>query len=312
MVGHLNSRKVLVTGGTGYLGARIGKSLAEQGYDVCLGSRNPYANGKVEGCNQIATTWDDPELKFCKGFDLIIHAAGVNARDCAENPSLALKFNGQTTGRLVQKAESYGCERFIYLSTVHVYNSPLVGTFDEQSPILNNHPYATSHHSGEEQVLSVGKNSSLDGTVLRLSNTFGYPLTEETACWGLVFNEFIRDAFLKGRIIINGDCSSKRDFLPITELNRILGEILASPYPIPEVINVSSATSRTLLEVACRVRDVVSKFTGTAVELVNEIGSETESNLNIKNGALEKIGIFPSGDLNLEIRYMLDFLGHTA
>ena len=63
---------------------------------------------------------------------------------------------------------------------------------------------------------------------------------------------------------------------------------------------------------AFQVRDVVSKFTGTAVELVNEIGSETESNLNIKNGALEKIGIYPSSDLNLEIRHMLDFLRHTA
>ena len=312
MVGNLNSRRVLVTGGTGYLGARIGQSLAEQGYDVCLGSRNPYANGKVEGCNQIATNWDDPELKFCKGFDLIIHAAGMNAYDCAQNPSLALKFNGQTTGAVAQKAAFYGCKRFIYLSTVHVYNSPLVGDFDEQSPILNGHPYATSHHSGEEQVLSVGKNSCLDSTVLRLSNSFGYPLTDQTACWGLVLNQFIRDAFLKGRIIINGDCSSKRDFLPITELNRILGEILASPYAIPEIINVSSATSRTLLEVAFRVRDVVSKFTGTAVELVNEIGSETESNLNIKNGALKKIGIYPSSDLNLEIRHMLDFLRHTA
>ena len=308
MVENLNNFRVLITGGTGYLGARIGESLSEHGYDVCLGSRNPFSNGAVEGCNQVATDWDDPELKFCKGFDLIIHAAGMNAHNCAQNPSSALKFNGQTTGRLVEKAESYGCKRFIYLSTVHVYNSPLVGNFDEQAPVLNNHPYATSHHYGEEQVLDVARNSCLDGIVLRLSNSFGYPLTDQTACWGLVLNQFIRDAFLKGRITINGDCFSKRDFLPITELNRILVEILASPDSIPEVINVSSATSKTLLEVALQVRDVVSEFTGTAVELVNEIGPETESNLNIKNGALEKMSIFPSGDLEFEIRRMLDFL----
>ena len=312
MVGNLNHCRVLVTGGTGYLGARIGKSLAEQGYDVCLGSRYPFANGVVEGCNQVATDWDDSEFEFCKGFDLIVHAAGMNAHDCAQNPGLALKFNGQTTGKLAQKASSYGCKRFIYLSTVHVYKRPLIGNFDEKAPALNDHPYATSHYSGEEQLLSVGKNSSLDGTVLRLSNSFGYPLTDQTACWELVLNQFIRDAFLKGRITIKGDCSSKRDFLPITELNRILGEILVSPDSIPEVINVSSATSRTLLEVALQVRDVVSEFTGTAVELVNGVGLETESNLNIKNDALAQIGIFASSDLNLEIRHMLDFLRHAA
>ena len=111
---------------------------------------------------------------------------------------------------------------------------------------------------------------------------------------------------------MTGDCSSKRDFLPITELNRILIEILASDNLIPDIINISSATSRTLLEVALQVRDVVSEFTGTAVELVNEIGSETETSLNIKNVALEKIGILPSKDLNFEIRHTLKFLRSTA
>jgi len=299
---------VLITGGTGYLGSRIGESLTKRGYDVYLGSRNPFAKGVVEGCNQVFTDWDDCELEFCKGFDLIIHAAGMNVHDCAQNPSLAFKFNGRTTGKLVKKAAFYGCKRFIYLSTVHVYNSPLIGDFDEQAPVLNSHPYAKSHHYGEQQVLSVAKNSFLDGTVLRLSNSFGYPVTDQTACWGLVLNEFIRDAFLKGQITINGDCFSKRDFLPITELNRILIEILDSPELIPGIINVSSATSKTLLEVALQVRDTVSEFSGTTVELVNEIGPKTVSKLNIKNHALEKIGIFANNDLKFEISKMLDFL----
>ena len=298
----------MITGGTGYLGARIGKSLADYGYDVYLGSRNPFANGKVEACNQLLTNWDDSEFKFCKGFDLIIHAAGMNAYDCVQNPGLAINFNGKTTGEFAQKAALYGCKRFIYLSTVHIYKSPLVGDFDEQSPALNDHPYATSHYCGEEHVLSVGKNTSLDAAILRLSNSFGYPLTEQTACWELVLNQFIRDAYLKDRITIKGDCDIKRDFLPITELNRIIVEILESSNLIPEVINVSSGRSRTLLDVALTVRNVVSRFTGKAIELVNDKGSGIDSKLNIKNIALEKMGIFPNNDLNLEITYMLNFL----
>lgn len=308
MVGNLNNRRVLITGGTGYLGARIGKSLAEHGYNVSLGSRSPFTKGTVEGCDQITTDWDDPEFQFCKGFGLIIHAAGMNANDCAENPSLALKFNGRTTGELAQKAAFYGCKRFIYLSTVHVYNSPLVGEYDEQAPALNRHPYATSHHFGEEQVLEVGKNSGLAGSVLRLSNSFGYPLTDQSACWELVLNQFIRDAFLKGRIIIKGDRYTRRNFLPITELNRILIEILTSSGSIPSVMNVSSATSKTLFEVALQVRHMASELLGTDVELITDNGSKMQSNLNIKNSALEKINIFPSGDLEFEIRLMLDSL----
>lgn len=308
MVGNLNNLRVLITGGTGYLGARIGKSLAENGYNVCLGSRSPFAKGTVNGCDQITTDWDDVDLQFTKGFDLIIHAAGMNAHDCAQDPKLAFKFNGQITGKLAQKAANYGCKRFIYLSTVHVYNSTLVGDYDEQAPALNRHPYATSHHFGEEQALEVGKNSCLDVTVLRLSNSFGYPLTKQSACWGLVLNQFIRDAFLDGKIIIKGDRNTRRNFLPITELNRVLFEILNCRDSIPNVINVSSATSKTLLEVALQVRDMTSKFLGTAVELITNNGSESETNLNIKNSALEKINIFPSNDLEFEIKLMLNTL----
>jgi UDP-glucose 4-epimerase len=308
MVGNLNNLRVLITGGTGYLGARIGKSLAEHGYNVCLGSRSPFTKGIVEGCDQITTDWDDSDFQFTKGFDLIIHAAGMNANDCAQNPNLAFKFNGQTTGELAQKAALNGCKRFIYLSTVHVYSSTLVGDYDEQAPVLNRHPYATSHHFGEERALEVGKSSCLDVTVLRLSNSFGHPLTKQSTCWELVLNQFIRDAFLDGKIIIRGDRNTRRNFLPITELNRVLFEVLNYCGSIPNVINVSSTTSKTLLEVALQVRHITSKFLGTAVELITDNGSELETNLNIKNSALKKINIFPSSDLEFEIRLMLDTL----
>ena len=57
--------------------------------------------------------------------------------------------------------------------------NPLEGCFDESSPSLNTHPYATSHLLGEQELLRVTEKSSMSGHVLRLSNCFGYPLTAE-------------------------------------------------------------------------------------------------------------------------------------
>ena len=307
-MGIKNSQKVLVTGGAGYLGARVCSSLIAQGYDVSFGSRNSYPHRIVEGCNQVVTNWEDPELSFCKGFDLIIHAAGMNAKSCSESPDEALRFNGKLSEKLIEKAVSYGCKRFFYLSTVHVYQSPLVGIFDESSLTLNSHPYATSQCYGEEALIKALGSKNIAGAVLRLSNCFGPPVINSNECWNLVLNEFIKDAFLNRKITINGDYLSKRDFLPISEFNRVLLSILDFTESVPNVINVSTGASRTLLDVALEVSDTVTELTGTVIEIVKENSSETASNLSIENNALQRMGIYPSKDLTLEIRRMVDYL----
>ena len=305
MVENLNHCRVLVTGGTGYLGARIGKSLAEQGYDVCLGSRYPFANGTVEGCNQVATDWDDSEFNFCKGFDLIIHAAGMNANDCAKNPEMAYQFNGLLTEKLIARALAFGCKRFFYLSTVHVYNAPLIGCFNEYSVTLNKHPYATSHFYGEQALEKALASGALRGAVLRLSNCFGFPITSTRDPWGLVVNEFARDAVSKQEIIINGNYLSKRDFLPIAELNKILVEVLNYSDTLPSIINISSGKSMTLGEVANIVSEITSQVIGEKVSILKNINAAPEGDLLIENNALKGMGISVGRDLNREIRDLI-------
>ena len=59
----------------------------------------------------------------------------MNAKQCQENPSKALDFNGSATERLVKICEEEGVLGIIYLSTVHVYSSSLKGIFSEESSL---------------------------------------------------------------------------------------------------------------------------------------------------------------------------------
>jgi len=265
---NLNSARVLITGGTGYLGARIGEFLSEFGYDVCLGSRDPFSKNLVDGCKHVTTDWDDPAFKFCEGFDLIIHAAGMNAGDCAKDPRMAVRFNGETTARFVEKAALYGCNQFFYLSTVHVYKSPLAGNFNEESLALNDHPYSISRLYGEHAVLNMVRNSSLRGAVLRLSNCFGPPATANNECWGLVLNQFVRDAMVLGRITIDGDFLTRRDFLPISELNNVLSKLIGVSDLQADILNISTGQSRSLLDIASLVSIIVARRVGRDVEVI--------------------------------------------
>jgi len=303
-----NKQKVLITGGTGYLGARIGEALSTNDYDVYLGSRHPFSRGTINGCSQVGTDWSDPELTFCQGFDIIFHAAGMNAQDCEQNPDLAFEFNSKITERLARKSALYGCKQFFYLSTVHVYMAHLSGCLSESSTVLNTHPYAASHLLGEQALLSVARDSQMNGHVLRLTNCFGYPATHSSECWGLVLNEFIRDAATNGVIKIQGNHKSRRDFLPISELNKILVRILSTTIPIPTMMNISTGHSRTLEEAALEVSNAVTELTGNSIQIIKENVSGKSYNLSIQNESLKAIGIYPQKTLTNEINRTLAWL----
>jgi len=305
MVGYLRSEKVLITGGTGYLGSRIGQFLSECGYQVSLGSREPLRNGEIRNCRQVVTNWQDPELAFCRGYDLIIHAAGMNAKACVESPESAFNFNGLLTDRLVKQTIKDGCKNFFYLSTVHVYDSPLVGCFSESSAVLNSHPYAASHFYGEQALVRALQTGEIRGAVLRLSNCFGSSVVNLKDYWELALNQFVRDAVTKSVITIKGNYLSQRDFLSISVLNQLIEGILNYKDPLSNTINISSGEARTLEDIANIVANTVLTVTGKSVLINKNKNPVHEGDLTIKNTVLSSMGISVSNDLTQEIRALI-------
>tara|TARA_B110001450_G_scaffold252845_1_gene275285 strand:- start:3222 stop:4154 length:933 start_codon:yes stop_codon:yes gene_type:complete len=305
VAGYLRPEKVLITGGTGYLGARIGQFLTERGYQVSLGSREPFKSGDISGCHQVTTNWQDPELEFCIGYDCIIHAAGMNAKDCAESPEAGFHFNGICTEKLIKASIKAGCKSFFYLSTVHIYDAPLVGCFAETSPACNSHPYATSHFYGEQKLVDALKTREIKGGVLRLSNCFGSSVLGNGDHWELVLNQFVRDAVTKNEITIAGNCLSQRDFLPISELVQVVERIFNYEGSIPNTINLSSGVSITLEKAADIVADTIFAETGRKVSISKSQQAVDTGDLVIKNTALNAMGIHVSNDLTQEIRELI-------
>ena len=90
--------------------------------------------------NTVEINWNDfKELTdICLNVDVVIHTAGMNARDCENNPKDAMLFNGSRTGDFIRASKKAGVKKFIYLSTVHVYSPALTGYITEQSIAKNN------------------------------------------------------------------------------------------------------------------------------------------------------------------------------
>lgn len=247
--------RILITGGFGFIGGRLAQHLHQTGHQVILGSRHALCSPEwLTEAQVVQTNWQNCEAleRICKGVDIVIHAAGMNSKDCATNPVDALDFNGLATARLVKAACRKRVKRFIYISTAHVYASPLVGTITENTCPRNLHPYATSHLAGENVLLGATKRGEIDGIVLRLSNAFGVPMHKEVNCWMLLVNDLCRQAIETGKMILHSNGLQHRDFIALTSVCRVIDKLTScSVTDLRNVIfNIGAGSSISVLEMA--------------------------------------------------------------
>ena len=172
--------------------------------------------------------WDDLTSleKACDRVNIVVHAAGMNAADSASNSTEALKVNGLSTAKLLDSAISSGVEKFLYISTGHVYKSPLTGNVQETNKLENIHPYASSHRAGEDMVRYAHQQQLIGGIVTRLSNGYGSPMHKNVDCWMLLVNDLCRQAVETGRLVLKSSGVQSRDFIPMTSVCEIFSSLI--------------------------------------------------------------------------------------
>lgn len=320
MEGLIQQQRVLITGGYGYIGGRTAHHLVEMGHKVFIGSRSKTS--PPEWCPQakviqLRLTDSESILHACQNIDVVIHAAGMNASDCVTDPVAALEINGVGTARLVQSGISIGVSKIIYLSTAHVYDSPLNGIIDEQTCPKNLHPYATSHLAGEKALLTGVRNSrNTTGTILRLSNAVGRPMTMNTNCWMLFVNDLCRQAVTTGTLFLKSSVNIQRDFLPMGNLVSILAYLVNDKsYEMGgSILNVGSGSTMTLLDMAEKIQLRCKKVLGFSPSIQHSDGANViDKGIDYKYIAdkIKKLEIPMTYDLDDEIDKLLLFCMHS-
>ena len=262
--------RILITGGFGFFGGRIGHYLMSSGNDVVLGTRSesrvlPETMLEAEVCKM---RWEDKSSleKICQGVDVIVHAAGMNASDCFSEPTEALQVNGVATANLLDCAVSSGVKKFLYVSTGHVYKSPLQGNVNETCCTENFHPYASSHLAGEQVVRYANQIGLINGVVIRLSNGYGKPMYQDTNCWMLLVNDLCKQAVEKGEIMLNSSGSQLRDFIPMTSVCKIVHKLILKTQSY-DLYNVGSGQAMSVWEMSNLVKQVCEQILGREIPL---------------------------------------------
>lgn len=259
--------RILITGGFGFIGGRLGQYLQQNGHQVILGSRKASCPPEWLPHAEVAQIdWSDSRAlkQICSRVDVVIQAAGMNAQDCASDPVAALEFNGLVTARLVAAASRVGVKQFIYFSSAHVYASPLVGTITEATCPRNLHPYATSHLAGEHSVLSANQRGQIEGIVLRLSNAFGAPVHKDVNCWMLLVNDLCKQAVQTRKLVLQTTGLQQRDFIGITEVCRVTEHLAVGNGASmqPSILNVGFGVSQSVLAMAQSIQQRCAQVLG--------------------------------------------------
>jgi UDP-glucose 4-epimerase len=305
---------ILITGGFGLVGGRLAKYLDQIGHHITLGSRNKSDPPDwLSHSRVLQTDWSDESSleHICSEIDVVIQAAGMNACDCKEDPVAALEFNGLATARLHRAASRANVIRFIYLSTAHVYASPLIGRISEDSFLRNFQPYATSHLAGENAVLFDRKLTDMKSTVLRLSNAFGAPTHSESNCWMLLVNDLCRQAVCDRKLVLRSAGLQRRDFVTLHDVVSAISHIITSDTEEVggKVFNIGGAWAPRIIDMVELIQArslVVLGFTPNIIHPEpNDI--ETTSDMNFRIDKLLSTGFVLSANVLREIDETLLF-----
>ena len=216
--------KILVTGGFGYIGGRIVKHLLEKGHEIriCTSRQKekyPIWSSKVE-VMQASLSLDSDLEKLCNEVDVVIHLAAMNEIKSNRDPLGAVKVNCVNTLKLLLIAEKHKVTRFLYLSTAHVYKTPLVGLIDENTIVRPSNPYAFTHRAAEDYVLSFNDYNRVEGVVIRLSNGFGAPWDAGIDRWNLVVNNLCKQSVETGKLVLKSSGRQERNFVTLKDVAR--------------------------------------------------------------------------------------------
>jgi UDP-glucose 4-epimerase len=245
--------KVLVTGGSGFIGSHVVEKLLDQGIEArVLDMKDPLMGGPVE---LIRGSLTDPEVveQAVDGCDAVIHLAAIaNVDDVLRDPAWSEAVNTRGTLNVLEASRKAGVGRVVYASTIWVYSDCEEQSVDERTrPAAPSHVYTATKLAGELYCKSYQELYGLDYTILR----FGIPYGPRARDGGVI-RAFVERALAGEPLTVAGNGEQSRRFVYVEDLadGTVKG---LQPQAANRVYNLAGRQSVSILQVAETVQSVL-------------------------------------------------------
>jgi len=243
----ITGKRVLVTGGAGFIGSHLVDRLVEADNEVLI--VDDFSLGKEEyiahhrGNPQVqverADICDLEEMvRLARGVDVILHLAVICLRTGLHDPIRAHEVDATGSLYLCQAALQNKVERFLYVSTGEVYGSALYYPLDENHPMRPTNVYGAAKAAGELYALSYHGTYGLPISIARLFNTYG-PREQSEGRRAEVIPKFVLRTMAGLRPVIFGNGKQSRDFTYIDDIVRGLLLAAESDALVGQAVNLA-------------------------------------------------------------------------
>ncbi|GAI06932.1 unnamed protein product [marine sediment metagenome] len=255
-----SKKKILVTGGAGFIGSHLVDRLIKKGHKVIV--TDNLSTGKKENLNKKAKFYkvDICSPKIAEIFkkekpEAVFHyAAQIDVRKSTENPMEDAKINILGALNLLENCKKYKVKKFIFASSVGVYGEPKTLPVKENHPLNPIAPYPVTKVA-VEKYLNYFQSQGLNFVSLRYSNIYGP--RQSSGGEGGVVAIFINKILKGERPIIFGSGLQTRDFLFTADA--VEAAILSLKAPTGSIYNVSTNKEITVKALLKLISNILNK-----------------------------------------------------
>jgi UDP-glucose 4-epimerase len=268
----MKNRKVVITGGAGFIGSNIAEVLSKDNEVVII---DDLSSGRLQNISHLMQM---PNVKFRQGSitdfrflaeavgsaDYIFHQAALASVPMSiQDPVRTNEVNILGTLNVLLTARDCHAKKVVLASSCAVYGDTPSLPAQEGMPLKPLSPYAVTKATGEQYCSVFHHVYSLPTVCLRYFNVYG-PRQDPASQYAAVVPKFISRALMNKPLTIFGDGQQTRDFVFVKDV--VSANISAAETAVSGVFNIGSGRQTSVLELA----NLVVKLAGIEVEMLSQ------------------------------------------
>ncbi len=316
-------KKVLITGGAGFIGSHLAELLLAEGAgvtvidDLSTGSKAniehllanehfKFVEGKVEDARVVDRVVEDS--------DYVYHlAAAVGVKLIVDQPIKTIKTNIYGTETILEAVSKYG-KKLLIASTSEVYGKSEAVPFSEDDDVVygstkfSRWSYACSKAVDEFLALAFYKQYGLKVVITRFFNTVG---PRQSGLYGMVVPRFIRAALRSEPLTIYGDGRQTRCFCYVGDVVKAAKQLIENDGSFGEIYNLGSSEEVSIEQLADKIIELTSSQSEKKFIPYTQAYGQPFDDMKRRVPSLDKaaaaVGYEPQYCLNETLKAIIDY-----